>query len=127
MSRPLRAGQTPGLEGFKHGLRVLRSGFPDWESVPEQLIGEGDIIAACWTVRGTHMGSFSGIPATGIRVAMREMGFFRFAGGKLVEFETLADEISLLRQIGVLPPAPRAEAEEHHARGGAHLTKVPTR
>lgn len=109
-ARTLRVGQTPGREGFKRGLDLVRAGFPDWESVPGQFIGEGDIVAARWTVQGTHTGSYLGIPPTGIRVEMREMGFFRFAGGKLVEYETLADEISLLRQIGVLPPGPTANS-----------------
>lgn len=104
--RPLRVGQVPGLEGWKNGLRVVRAGFPDWENIPEQLIGEDDFVAARWTVQGTHLGSFAGIAATGVRITMREMGFFRFAGGKLIEYETLVDELSLLRQLRVVPPAP---------------------
>ena len=58
-------GGPPGRDGFKLGLQMIRAAFPDWSSTPEDMVVEGDKVAARWTVRGTHQGDFMGIPATG--------------------------------------------------------------
>lgn len=92
-----------GPEGFAAGLQMIRAAFPDWTSQVDELIAEGDTVAARWTVRGTHRGDFMGIPATGRPVEMQECGFLRFRGGRLVEIQRVADELSLLRQLGALP------------------------
>jgi steroid delta-isomerase-like uncharacterized protein len=112
VSHQLRPGQGQGLDGFKQGLRVVRAAFPDWESVVDELLGEGDMVAARWTAHGTHQGAFAGIPPTGRRIKMKEMGIFRVVSGKLVEYWGLADELALMQQLGVLPsmepPSPEA-------------------
>jgi steroid delta-isomerase-like uncharacterized protein len=99
----LRGGPT-GLDGFKQGLAALREAFPDWTSTVDDMIAEGEKVAARWTVRGTQRGAFMGIPATGRQITMKEAGILRFADGKLVELARVADELSLLQQLGVLPP-----------------------
>lgn len=96
-------GGPPGREGFKLGLQMIRAAFPDWSSTPEDMVVEGDRVAARWTVRGTHLGDFMGIPATGRAITMAEAGILRFEGGQLVELWRVADELGLLRQLGVLP------------------------
>jgi predicted ester cyclase len=100
--------QAPGLAGFKHGLVAVREAFPDWTSTIDALVCEGDLLGARWTVRGTHKAPFFGVPPTGRTVTMREAGMFRVAGGKLVEVWRVADELALLRQLGVLPAPPGA-------------------
>ncbi len=96
----------PGRAGFVMGLTMIRAAFPDWTSTPDVLLVEGDRVAARWTVRGTHRGDFFGIPATGRAVTMAECGILRFEGGQLAELNRVADELSLLRQLGALPGGP---------------------
>lgn len=96
-------GGPPGREGFKMGLQMVRAAFPDWTSTPDDMVVEGDRVAARWTVRGTHQGDFMGIPATGREITMAEAGILRFEDGRLVELWRVADELALLRQLGVLP------------------------
>lgn len=98
-----RRGGPPGRDGFVMGLQMVRAAFPDWTSTPDELVVEGDRVAGRWTVTGTHLGDFMGIPATGRRVTMAEAGVLRFEGGRLAELSRVADELSLLRQLGVLP------------------------
>lgn len=93
----------PGRAGFVMGLQMIRGAFPDWTSTVEVAIVEGDLVAALWTVRGTHRGEFMGIPATGTAVEMQECGFLTFRDGQLVELRRVADELSLMRQLGVIP------------------------
>jgi steroid delta-isomerase-like uncharacterized protein len=97
-------GGPKGLEGFKQGLASIRAAFPDWTSTVDDMIAEGDRVAARWTIRGTHRGAFMGVPPTGRQVTMREAGILRFSGGKLIELGRVADELSLMQQLGVLPP-----------------------
>ena len=96
-------GGPPGRDGFKLGLQMIRAAFPDWSSTPEDMVVEGDKVAARWTVRGTHQGDFMGIPATGRQITMGEAGILRFEDGCLVELWRVADELGMLRQLGVLP------------------------
>ena len=96
-------GGPAGRDGFLAGLGAVRAGFPDWTSSPDDLVVEGDRVAARWTVRGTHQGPFFGIPATGRAITMQEAGILRFEGDRLAEVWRVADELSLLRQLGVLP------------------------
>jgi predicted ester cyclase len=97
--------QPPGLEGFKLGLMAVREAFPDWTSTLDDVVCEGDKVAARWTVRGTHRGAFFGVPPTGKSITMREAGILRVQGEKLVEVWRVADELALLQQIGALPGA----------------------
>lgn len=96
-------GGPPGREGFKLGLSMVRAAFPDWTSAPQDLIVEGDRVAGRWVVTGTHQGEFMGIPATGAAISMAEAGVLRFQDGQLTELWRVADELALLRQLGVLP------------------------
>ncbi len=102
ISHHLRPGQSQGLAGFKAGLMHIRSAFPDWRSVPEAFLAENDQVAARWTVQGTHLGPFMGMAASGRRIVMREMGFFRISAGKIVEFWGIAEELTLLQQLGAI-------------------------
>lgn len=98
-------GGPQGREGFLLGLKAIRAAFPDWTSTVEDMVVEGDRVAARWTVRGTHRGPFMGMPATNRAITMQEAGILRFENGQLAEIWRVADELSLLRQLGVLPPA----------------------
>ena len=96
-------GGAPGREGFKQGLAMVRAAFPDWTSTPQDLVVEGDRVAGRWVVTGTHQAPFLGIPATGRAITMAEAGVLRFENGQLAELWRVADELALLRQLGVLP------------------------
>ena len=51
----------------------------------EDMIAEGDRVAARVTMRGTHLGEFEGIAPTGKRVEVRAMDMYRITDGKIVE------------------------------------------
>jgi len=94
----------PGREGFKQGLLAVRTAFPDWTVTLERVVVQGNEVAGRWMGRGTNLGPFLGMPPTGRRIEMREMGMFRFAGGRLAEAWRVADELSMLQQLGIVPP-----------------------
>lgn len=95
-------GIPPGLEGAKAAHQTMLDGFPDYQTVIEDLIAEGDKVAARITMSGTHGGSFMGIPPTRKFVSFTGIYVARIAGGKIVEHWGEEDGVSLLRQLGVL-------------------------
>ena len=90
---------------FPETLHGLRGAFPDREDVIDDIIAEGDRVCMRWRLKGTHKGNFFGIAATGKKFDVWEFGVFRLTNGKITEGWFMADEIGLLRQLGVnLPP-----------------------
>ncbi len=48
-------------------IAMMRGGFPDIQWTLEEMITEGDKVAAHFTMRGTHQGAFLGVPTGGKR------------------------------------------------------------
>jgi steroid delta-isomerase-like uncharacterized protein len=94
------ATQAPGLAGFKQGVAMLRAAFPDLRIAIEEILADGDKVAARLTLRGTHRGPFAGLPASGKQATWAAMSIWRIAGGKVVERWLLPDAPSLQRQLG---------------------------
>jgi predicted ester cyclase len=51
-----------GIENAKKSVRDWRAAFPDTLNTVEDMIAEGDGVAAHWIKRATHRGEFMGIP-----------------------------------------------------------------
>jgi steroid delta-isomerase-like uncharacterized protein len=96
----LMPGIPSGLEGAKAAHRVMLLGFPDYQTVIEDLIAEGDQVAARIRMTGTHSGDFMGIPSTGKRVEFTGMYIVRIKDGRIVEHWGEEDGVSLLAQLG---------------------------
>ena len=98
----------PGLEQGRAGLiddiARMRTAFPDMEWTIEEQVAEGDKVACYFVWRGTHQGEFLGIPPTGKRVTVAGMGFDYCAAGQCKKSRVLMDTMSLMQQLGVVPP-----------------------
>ncbi len=103
-------GEVVDPDGLKSFAGMWHGSFPDWHTALEELITEGDKVAERWTGRGTHRGELMGIPPTGRRVEVPGSCFYRIAGGKIVEFRSQVDMMSVMHQLGVIPSAQPAEA-----------------
>ena len=92
-------------QGFPGPGEFLRDAFPDRVDVIEDIIAEDDRVGMLWRLTGTHEGNLFGIPPTRRKVDIHEIGLFRLADGRIVEGWFMADEMGLLKQLGVqLPP-----------------------
>ena len=49
------------------------------------MIAEDDMVAARLTMRGTHRGTFFGVPPTGKTIAVQAMSFYRLSSGQFIE------------------------------------------
>lgn len=95
-------GQAAGAAGVRARIETLRAAFPDLRFVLEDLVGEGDIVAARYQWQGTHQGAFLGVAPTQRRLTVRGMDFYRLHGGLVVEHWDNVDEFGMLTQLGDL-------------------------
>jgi len=92
--------QAPGRDGFKQWMTAARTAFPDLHGRVDDLIAEGDRVAARITWRGTHHGDFAGVAPTGKAVCFSAFHLVRFSEGRAVEWWGTADLLGVLQQIG---------------------------
>jgi steroid delta-isomerase-like uncharacterized protein len=92
--------QAPGRDGFKQWMAASRTAFPDMHGTVEDVIAEGDRVAARTTWHGTHRGEFVGVGATGRRVSFSAFHLVRFSQDRAVEWWGTADLLKVLQQLG---------------------------
>ena len=78
---------------------MIRTAFPDWDLVVEDMIGEGDKVVTRWRAHGTHQGRFAEIEPTGRKVEVTGIAIDRVVNGKRVEGWVQWDMHGLLRQL----------------------------
>jgi steroid delta-isomerase-like uncharacterized protein len=102
------APDTTDRAAVEQFLQGMLTAFPDAQVTIEDLIAEGDKVVKRYTVRGTHQGDFSGIPATGNPVTFTGATVYRVQDGQFTEGWWNYDVISILAQIGALPQPAQA-------------------
>lgn len=93
-------------EGWTAWFTGFREAFPDARFTVEDMVADGDRVAARLTMRGTHQGDLNGIPPTGREVVVTGMSIERVVDGRIVEGWNVNDALGMLGQLGVLPPPP---------------------
>jgi steroid delta-isomerase-like uncharacterized protein len=102
---PGRPEPMRGPAGYLTIIEMMRGGFPDIQWTLEEMVAEGDKVAARFTMRGTHRGPFFGVPPSGKTIVVQAMNIYRLAGGQIVEEHGQPDMLGLLQQIGAVPVA----------------------
>jgi len=92
-----------GPAGYLAIIGMMRGGFPDIQWILDDMVTEGDKVAARFTMRGTHSGIFFGVPETGKLIEVKAMNFYRFVDRQIVEEHGMPDMLGLLHQIGAMP------------------------
>lgn len=96
-------GTLRGPEAFKAFQSAYRNAFPDVHLTLDQIVAEGDMVAARWTARGTHQGDGLGFAATNARAEFQGMVFARIRDGRFVEGWDCFDQLGMLQQLGAVP------------------------
>ena len=91
-----------GPAGFNPFHETFRGAFPDIEVVVEDMIAEGDLVAARCSVRGHHTGDHLGIAASNAPVEFTGMTIVRIKDGKIVEGWNNFDFMKMNKQIGAI-------------------------
>lgn len=100
-------GPVHGREGARQSLQTMLQAFPDIHLEIEELISSGDHVISRVLLTGTHKGTFAGVAATHKKAKWHACNIVEVKNGKAVRSRIYADNVSLLRQLGVIA-APKA-------------------
>lgn len=103
--------QPQTREELVESLGELCAAFPDWRITVEDIIAEGDKVVIRETCRGTNKGEFMGTPATGKEITLSVTIMFRISGGKIAEAWEEFDRMTVMQQLGAIPPIGEADKE----------------
>lgn len=91
--------------------KIFLGSFPDQNVALQQLVAEGDLVAALATYSGTQTGPMAGFPATGKAVKAPFLALFRIESGRIAELWVEWDNVAMLSQLGLFPSSPPAAAD----------------
>ena len=95
-------GTKVGLKEFQDNWqRPFQAAFSNKVCIDEARLYMGEWAAAFGRQEATHSGEFLGIAATGKRVEIRYMDFWKVENGKIVDNWVMVDFPSVLSQLGI--------------------------
>ena len=99
----------PGFPEGIHGsdriaghITFVRELFPDLRVQINDLIAEGDKVAAYFTASGTQKGSWRGLPPTNKYITWRGVYIYTFEDGKIAEIVIVEDGLTLFHEMKAL-------------------------
>ena len=96
-------GPLEGVEAWSQFTAAFTEAFPDLRLTVQDIMAEGDMVAARVAFRGTHRGEFQGIPPTDKEVNFTAMEFNRVIDGKVEGHWVELDLFGLMQQLGAIP------------------------
>ena len=94
-------GTKSGLQEFQDNWqKPFQAAFSDKVCIDEARLFMGEWAAAFGRQEATHSGEFMGIPATGKRIEIRYMDFWKVVDGKIADNWVMVDFPHVLSQLG---------------------------
>ena len=94
-----------GRADMRAAIDRVHGGLSDVAFRVDELIAEGDLVAARLTASATQTGELMGMPASGKRYEIGEIHIFRVRDGMAVEHWHHHDALGMMRQLGAMPGA----------------------
>jgi predicted ester cyclase len=91
-----------GPEGLKETVSWLRRLWGPMHADIEDVICEGDRVAARVTMHGKHLGEFLGQEPTGKEFAVEHIHIWRMDDGKVIEHWSVRDDLGQALQLGLI-------------------------
>ena len=86
----------------KAGFNAMTNAFSDMQITIEDIFGEGDLIALSATFHAIHSGMYQNIPPTQKQITIATNDIYTVENGKIKSLKRRADDLGLLKQIGVI-------------------------
>ena len=94
-------GVYKGHEGFKEFMTNLREALPDvWVNIDE-MIAEGETVAARFTFGGTFTGMLGEYKPTGKAINLTCAYFYHYKDGKEIGAIPFVDSLQMAQQFGI--------------------------
>jgi predicted ester cyclase len=95
-------GTKIGLQEFQDNWqRPFQKAFSNKVCIDEARLYMGEWAAAFGRQEATHSGEFMGIPATGKKVSIRYMDFWKVKNDKIIDNYVMVDFPDVMAQLGV--------------------------
>jgi predicted ester cyclase len=88
---------------LKNHIAFFEASFPQYELIADEMLAEGNKVTVRARFIGTHKGELMGIPPTGKTTEIEIALIYEVENGKIVNHWMLADQMSLMQQLGVIP------------------------
>jgi steroid delta-isomerase-like uncharacterized protein len=98
-------GVSLDRDGMKQAAENFRVATPGDHEIILQ-VAEGDLVVSHIVGRGTHEGELLGIPATHKAVQSEGIVIHRVRDGRIIEYRSVVDVMSVLQQVGAMPGPP---------------------
>lgn len=109
-------GIVKGHHQLREQIEHIHKAFPDFVLAIDEQVVQGGQVATLQTMCGTHKGTYMGMyKPSGNHVCVAHMSFMNVQDGKLSKGFARFDNITILRQIGVLPWPAGALHEQRNA------------
>ena len=95
--------QSQGRDGVKELVADLHLAFPDIRYDIEDEWAVDDLVVHRTRGRGTMMGEYLGFAPTGRHAEWAGIHILRFADGRITDHWGVADRLSMMQQLGVVP------------------------
>ena len=108
-------GRVVGRAGVRTVLAEIKTNFPDARLTTLHSVAEGEWVVLRCAYSGTHRGTshfpvdggmLVGVLPTGRTFEVQHMHMYRILDGKIAEHFANRDDVGMMRQLGLLPPAP---------------------
>jgi steroid delta-isomerase-like uncharacterized protein len=90
-----------GAEEVMAYFREGRAAFPDQRNELVAMHHSEDAVVVEFILRGTHLGNYRGLPATGNKFECQMVALFMFEDDRLVCERVYFDAATILRQLGI--------------------------
>jgi predicted ester cyclase len=92
-------GEARGRVGQRQAVEYFLAAFPDLGHRIEQILAEGELVAAHQRWVGTHEGEFLGVGGTGRRVEFTSTAVLRVRDGLIVQAWDEMDSGGILKRL----------------------------
>jgi steroid delta-isomerase-like uncharacterized protein len=92
-----------GRAAYRAAIVRRIEAFPDYHVTIQELIAEADQVMLYWRNRGTHLGTFRGIPPSGKVIEEMAISIYRIMAGQIIEVRGFGDTYDFWHQVGRLP------------------------
>lgn len=97
------ADRTPGLQGLKDSILVLRDTVLDLNCSVERVVSEREFWSTQLVFTGVHNAFILGAPAVGGPIRFISFEIHRIYNGKILESWHLEDNLTKFQQMGIMP------------------------
>jgi len=97
---PFFPGGSGNIDDVQWLMRIFHDAFSPLTYTVEAVVAENDMVAARWTARGTHSGTFAGAAPTGRTVTVTGTDLFAIADNRIVTTWVNSDLLGLVLQTG---------------------------